>query len=88
MHEQTKTEEGRADEYLAAAAQADPVREKLSDAMTPGWEVEFDPDEAERAGAFVEDALGEAEAADSSTDLPDVEARPSASDEAGALPGL
>lgn len=45
------------------------LREKLTDAMTPGLLVEFDPDEAERAGAFVEDALTEQEAADSSIDL-------------------
>lgn len=33
------------------------VREKFLDAMTPGLMVEFDPEEAEFAGAFVEDAL-------------------------------
>lgn len=47
------------------------LTEKLTDAMTPGFEVEFDPDEAERAGAFQEDALSEAEALDSCIDLPD-----------------
>lgn len=61
--------EARAADYLAAAAQADPLREKLADAMTPGCEVEFDPDEAERAGAFTEDALSEQDAADSGADL-------------------
>lgn len=45
------------------------LREKLTDAMTPGLLVEFDPDEAERAGAFVEDALTEQDAADSDIDL-------------------
>jgi hypothetical protein len=34
----------------------DAIREKLSDALTPGYQAEFDPDEAERAGAFEEDA--------------------------------
>ena len=42
--------------------------EKLSDAMTPGFEAEFDPEEAERAGAFHEDALSEADALDSCID--------------------
>ncbi|VTU46123.1 hypothetical protein SRS16P2_00496 (plasmid) [Variovorax sp. SRS16] len=46
------------------------LREKLTDALTPGFVAEFDPDEAERAGAFEEDALSEADAADSSEDLP------------------
>ncbi len=48
------------------------LNEKLSDAMTPGFEVDFDPDEAERAGAFTEDALSEADALDSSVDLADL----------------
>lgn len=38
------------------------IRRKLIDAETPGAVVEFDPDEADRAGAFVEDALSEADA--------------------------
>jgi hypothetical protein len=41
---------------------------KLIDAMTPGFEVEFDPHEADAAGAFREDALSEEDAADSCTD--------------------
>jgi hypothetical protein len=45
------------------------LREKLLDALVPGFAAEFDPDEAQRAGAFVEDALTEADAADSATDL-------------------
>jgi hypothetical protein len=40
----------------------DPVREKLADAQTPGYQAEFDPGEAEAAGAFTEDALTEADA--------------------------
>ena len=51
---------------------ADALREKLNDAMTPGYQVEFAPDEAERVGAFVEDALSESDAAESAADLADV----------------
>jgi hypothetical protein len=50
-------------------AAADALTEKLSDAeTTPGYAVEFDPDEAEKAGAFEEDALSEADALASSVD--------------------
>ena len=49
----------------------DVLQQKLIDAMTPGAVVEFDPDEAEQAGAFVEDALTEAEALESTADLLD-----------------
>ena len=48
------------------------LKEKLLDAQTPGFEVEFDPDEAEQAGAFQEDALSEADALDSTIDLTDI----------------
>ncbi|WP_347990331.1 conjugal transfer protein TraD [Methylomonas sp. AM2-LC] len=44
-------------------------KEKLLDAQTPGFEVEFDPAEAEQAGAFEEDALSEADAKESVIDL-------------------
>lgn len=47
------------------------VREKLTDALTPGYQVEFDPEEAELAGAFPEDALSEQDAVDSGMDLVD-----------------
>jgi hypothetical protein len=47
------------------------LNDKLSDAMTPGFEAEFDPEEAERAGAFDEDALSEADALDSCIDAAD-----------------
>ena len=50
------------------------LREKLLDAMTPGYLAEFDPDEAEQAGAFVEDALSEQDAAESDIDLVDTTA--------------
>ena len=55
------------DDTAAAAAAA--LREKLSDALTPGFQAEFDPEEAVRVGAFSEDALSEADAAGSSDDL-------------------
>jgi len=46
------------------------LHEKLDDAATPGFhQAEFDPDEAERAGAFEEDALSEEDALNSVTDL-------------------
>jgi hypothetical protein len=46
------------------------LREKLTDAETPGFEAELDPEEAALAGAFTEDALSEADARDSAIDLP------------------
>lgn len=52
---------------------ADVLLEKLADASTPGYQVEFDPEEAERAGAFIEDALSEEDAMESSVDLLNVE---------------
>lgn len=62
----TNPEETTFDDQANAAAA---LREKLADAMTPGFQAEFDPEEAERAGAFVEDALSEADAAESDADL-------------------
>ncbi len=47
------------------------ITQKLVDAQTPGFQAEFDPDEAELLGAFTEDALSEVEALDSSIDQPD-----------------
>ena len=55
------------------AAGREAVREKMADALTPGFQVEFDPDEAERVGAFVEDALSEQDAAESCDDLVEVD---------------
>lgn len=45
--------------------EVDTVATKLADAMTPGAQIEFDPSEAEQAGAFQEQALSvdDAEAA-------------------------
>ena len=59
-----------ADDY---ANPTEALREKLADAQTPGYQAEFDPEEAERAGAFVEDALSEEDAADSNADLVEVD---------------
>ena len=47
------------------------LAQKLTDALTPGVVVEFDPEEAEKAGAFVEDALSEQDATESDIDLVD-----------------
>lgn len=47
--------------------------QKLEDAETPGFTAEFDPDEAEEAGAFAEEALTEEDAAESSNDFLDIE---------------
>lgn len=41
------------------ANSAEVLQEKLADAEIPGARIEFDPDEAERVGAFAEDALSE-----------------------------
>lgn len=50
----------------------DVIKAKLLDAMTPGYQAEFDPDEAEQAGAFIEDALSEEDALASDVDLLDL----------------
>ena len=44
------------------------IQEKLLDAQIPGFQAEFDPLEAERLGAFKEDALSEQDALDSTID--------------------
>ena len=44
------------------------ILEKLLDAEIPGFQAEFDPLEAERLGAFEEDALSEQDALDSAID--------------------
>lgn len=56
-------------EPTITAALDQAVIDKLADAETPGYQAEFDPEEAERAGAFREDALTEDDAADSALDL-------------------
>jgi hypothetical protein len=52
---------------------AEALSEKLTDADTPGYQVEFDPEEAELAGAFIEDAISEQDAIESSVDLLEAE---------------
>jgi len=44
------------------------IQEKLLDAEIPGFQAEFDPLEAERLGAFTEDALSEQDALESTID--------------------
>jgi hypothetical protein len=44
------------------------IDQKLRDAETPGYEVSFDPDEAEKI-AFYEDALSDEDARESVKDL-------------------
>jgi hypothetical protein len=48
------------------ANSAEVLQEKLADAEIPGAQIEFDPDEAEKVGAFVEDALSEQDIVESS----------------------
>jgi hypothetical protein len=55
----------------AAASAAAALRDKMTDILVPGYEVEFDPEEAEQAGAFSEDALSLHDAAESGIDLLD-----------------
>ncbi|WP_417519312.1 conjugal transfer protein TraD [Marinobacter sp.] len=62
-------EQGSFDDQANAA---EVLHEKLVDAQTPGYQAEFDPEEAERAGAFIEDALTEHDAAESGDDLADL----------------
>ena len=45
------------------------ISESLTDLTTPGVVVELDPDAADRAGAFLDDALDEDAAWESSADL-------------------
>ena len=44
------------------------IQEKLLAAEIPGFQVEFDPIEAQMLGAFTEDALSEQDALDSTID--------------------
>jgi hypothetical protein len=62
-----------ADIFIGVGDAVDVLAEKLTDAMVPGAMVEFDPEEAERAGAFVEDALSESDALESSVDSIDLD---------------
>jgi hypothetical protein len=47
------------------------IDQKLIDARIPGFQAEFDPDEAELLGAFREETLSETDALDSSIDQPE-----------------
>ncbi|SET69780.1 hypothetical protein SAMN05216326_1703 [Nitrosomonas marina] len=47
------------------------IAQKLVDAQIPGFQAEFDPEEAGLLGAFKEDTLSEVEALDSSIDQPE-----------------
>jgi hypothetical protein len=49
--------------------ETDVALQKLADADNPGYQVEVDPDEAERLGAFIEDAITEEDALAGSMDL-------------------
>jgi hypothetical protein len=49
-------------------SQDEMIDQKLRDAETPGYEVSFDPDEAEKI-AFHEDALSDEDARESVKDL-------------------
>ena len=59
---------GQQDEAVAK----DVLDAKLQAFDTPGMVVEFDPDEAERLGAFQEDALSLEDALEASTDEDEV----------------
>lgn len=73
MNQQTKDQETEVMPAIdRAAAGSDTLDEKLTDAQTPGYQAEFDPDEADRAGAFAEDALSETDALASTDDLADL----------------
>ena len=65
MNQDTAAPRVPSDAHAAAAA----LHDKLADALTPGFEAEFDPEEAERAGAFREDALSALDAAASTDDV-------------------
>ena len=54
---------------MDAEQPSDAIDAKLADAMIPGYAAEFDPEEAERAGAFIEDAIDENDALESALDL-------------------
>ena len=73
------------DDYANAT---EALREKMVDALTPGFQVELDPDEAARMGAFAEDALSEQDAQESTEDLADLdeqEEKPAFLDDEGPL---
>ena len=73
------------DDYANAT---EALREKMVDALTPGFQVELDPDEAARMGAFAEDALSDQDAQESTEDLAELneqEEKPAFLDDEGSL---
>lgn len=70
----TQEETSALDDAMSSAAASAALREKCIDILIPGYEAEFDPDEAEQAGAFVEEALSAEDAAESSLDAVDFSA--------------
>ena len=73
------------DDYANAT---EALREKMVDALTPGFQVELDPDEAARMGAFAEDALSDQDAQESTEDLAELneqEEKPAFLDDEGPL---
>lgn len=73
------------DDYANAT---EALREKMIDALTPGFQVELDPDEAARMGAFAEDALSDQDAQESTEDLAELneqEEKPAFLDDEGPL---
>ena len=64
-------EQATVTDYLSDDDEQFVILEKLDDSLIPGLQVEFDPEEAERAGAFIEDALSEQDALESGIDLLD-----------------
>ncbi len=67
----TRHEDQAEMEFDAEAASAELLNEKMADARLPRYQAEFDAEEAERAGAFKEDALDEPAAAESGDDMND-----------------
>ena len=73
------------DDYANAT---EALREKMVDALTPGFQVELDPDEAARMGAFTEDALSDQDAQESTehlAELDEQEEKPTFLDDEGPL---
>ena len=70
MDKKTINHNGKPDRPTLAVGD-NAIGDKFADASTPGYQAEFDPEEAEQAGAFVEDALTEQDAVESGVDLAD-----------------
>jgi hypothetical protein len=62
MSDQTTRNDDDNEYFTGLEGAADALAEKMADAMTPGFEAECSPLEAEQAGAFREDAMSEADA--------------------------